>query len=144
MRRAFPQFLIGIDCGVSTGVAVYDRKAKKYEGLYALDFWRVLQFVLTFNRSDVLIVIENPALNQFSYARHRQVGRDALKIARNAGGNCREAELLIAGLQLWKYEVWEIKPVAKKWTAEQFKRHTGYEGSTNEHVRDAGALVYGY
>jgi hypothetical protein len=135
--------LIGIDPGIQTGVANYDRKTRKFAELLTLTFWKTIEYVQSFSPSNVELVIENAMLNQFSYARHTQVGKEALRIARNAGANCREAELLINGLTRDGYIVHEIKPTNRKWTAEQFNKITGHAGPTNQHVRDACALVYG-
>jgi hypothetical protein len=136
-------FVIGIDPGVETGVAVWQAEIKRFIALETLDFWRTFTYLSTFPKDSTKVVVENPALNNFSYARHKQTGKDGLKIARNSGGNCREAELLIEGLKRDGYDVMEIKPTRRKWTAEQLKRYTGYEGRTNQHVRDAMALVHG-
>ena len=132
--------VIGIDPGVHTGVALYDRGSKKVEEAKTLDFWSALDFVCTFSKNEIAVVIEDPNLNRPTFLKHGQEGRE--KISQNVGSNKAEARLLIDGLRKMGYVVRTEKPMSSKWTAEQVKRHTGYEARCSEHARDAIKLCF--
>ena len=146
MKESKKRYVVGIDPGVSTGVAWYDRHEKRVYDYGTSDFWKVhLDFAHGLEwKSSVVVVIEAPKKTRL-YARQdaEQGHRRREKIAANAGGNAREAELLADGLESLGYEVRRVTPSRTKWDAEQLKRFTGIEKRTNQHVRDAIALCYG-
>lgn len=139
--RLFPK-VIGLDPGVRTGVALYDRQSKQILEAHTLDFCRALDFVCGFSKDEAAIVVEDPGLNRPTFRHHGQVGRE--KISQNVGANKAEARLLISSLRKMGYLVRTVRPSSAKWTRDQVKRHTGYTGSTSEHSRDAIKLCCGY
>ncbi len=144
-----PQFAVGLDCGLHTGVAIYDREAKCLAGVFTLDFWRAYDFVTsTVTPETAVIVVEVPNTRGALYARtDAEVGRGSRgrdRFAANVGSNRREAVLLADGFERLGFDVRREIPRGAKWTVEQVRRYTGYEGRTSEHARDAIRLVYGY
>jgi hypothetical protein len=142
-----PRFLIGIDPGAQTGLAIYDRQQKKLVELRTTDFWNAYGFVTLHDEKRVEVFIENPGLIRrpvYQRLSGESGANRREKVASNIGENRREAELLIQGIKARGFNVREIKPTQKKMDAKDFKRITGYVGSTNQHVRDAGMLVFGF
>lgn len=137
------RFAIGLDAGLHTGLAVYDRAERRITEMFKTDFWSAYEFITkNFSPDIALIVIERPRKG-FVYSRNQQYKKSVVeKIAFNSGENNREATLLIEGFEYLGYEVRKVTPVASKWTAEQLKRFTGISSRTNEHVRDAVRLVW--
>jgi hypothetical protein len=142
------RYVIGIDCGVKTGLAVWDRKEKQFAEIETYDFWSA--FFRIFGKADheeTLIFVEDPSKNKPVFIKKGvHGGRQALKIAQNVGGVKRESQLMIDGLKHAGYEVKAVRPKKGSMTklkAEAFKQITGYTGRTNEHTRDAAMLVFG-
>lgn len=146
MRRpGSPDIAIGIDPGVDTGFAVWSRLDSKFIELSTLTFWTAYDRITQYAAGEVELFIENPNSQRAMYARTDGIEhqRRRERVASNIGSNRREASLLIERLQALGYRVTAVSPYrARKWDAEQFKRYTGYEGSTSQHVRDAGRLVF--
>lgn len=59
------------------------------------------------------------------------------------GMNKEHASLLIDWLERNNYKVIEVRPSVPKMDHQAFCELTGWKGQTNEHVRDAGRIVYG-
>ena len=138
------RFVIGIDPGVSTGFAVYDRQLKRIDYMNTLTFWAVYDWFIKYAEDDWLIYIESPPKTRLYERQDKETGeRRREKIAANVGSNSREAELLADGIERMGFEVKRVKPTRKKWTAQQLKIYTGIKIQTNQHVRDAIALVWG-
>jgi hypothetical protein len=138
--------VIGIDPGVQTGYAAWSRHRKQFTELLTLSFWAAYDRVTSFGPSEIEIVIENPDSKRAMYNRTESVihARQRERLATNIGSNRREASLLIERFQSLGYNVRAVSPIKeRKWDAEQFRRLTKYKGSTSQHVRDAGRLVFG-
>lgn len=138
--------VIGVDPGVETGYAVWSRSNKRFTELLTLNFWTAYDRITAFLPSEIEIFIENPDSKRSMYERTEVIReqRKRERVATNIGSNRREASLLIERLQMLGYTVQAVRPLtARKWTAEQFTRYTRHKGSTSQHVRDAGRLVFG-
>ena len=139
-------FVIGIDPGVQTGIAWYDRRERRVFDYETTDFWSVYSRFEEVRawRFEAVIVIETPKKTRLYARQDAEAGhRRREKIAANAGGNSREAELLAEGLEALGYEVRRVTPTRTKWTAEHLAKYTGITRRTSQHVRDAIALCYG-
>lgn len=135
------RYAIGIDPGVNTGYAVYDRQDKYILETATMDFWKVINQLKGIQPSDAVVVVEIPGT--FTYQRNELDagrGRDAKN--KMQARIRREAELLAEGIEQMGFEVRRQTPTRSKWTAEQLARYTGITKRTNEHVRDAIALVW--
>lgn len=127
---------VGVDCGESTGIAIYDCLQNKITQTHSTDFFGAFKFLKTLDREKVNIIVEVPAT--FVYHRNSgEIGMSRDKMCFLMGGNRREAQLLARGAKILGFTVKEVLPVRqKKWTAEQMKRYLGFDGRTNQHVRD--------
>ena len=143
------EYFIGVDAGVNTGLAIWVPAIKELS-LHTTDFWGLWDIIESYE--PVLypfmtkVRIETPG--RFMYARNKaqKLKREAeLKMATNYGGNIREAELIAARFSEKGFTVDRPRPTKNhtKHNAKLFTQITGYPGQTNEHVRDAGMLVYG-
>lgn len=136
---------IGIDTGKKTGLAIWTPAYKQLD-LYSTDFWGVwgviedYQYELRPDRTKVRI--EMPG--SFLYGRNSKHGkRVSVKMAVNVGGVQMMAILLAERFEELGYQVGRPQPSKRKLNHDIFKKITGYTGTTNEHTRDAGMLVYG-
>lgn len=136
--------LIGLDCGVTTGVAIL-KKATSDLMLYTMDFWTAYEFINEkFPVNQTGVFIEAPQYIKPSFKRTNNIRKEK-KIAQNVGGVKRETELMIEGMRRSGYVVAEIKPKKRKIDHEYFVKLTGYKKTktTNQHCRDAAMLIYG-
>lgn len=136
-------FIVGIDCGTSTGICVWTRSTNKYQWA-TKDFVTVQEMLMnTFGsrKDDVKIFVEVP--EKMLYGRNESgVKTWELRIMYDAGGNRREALLLSRMLRHNGFMVEEVKPIReKKWDPKRLKMVTGSNARSNEHERDAVRLV---
>jgi hypothetical protein len=133
--------IVGIDPGVHTGFAQWDRKAKCFIAVLsmpaALALWRVQEM----KKADLvhMVVFEDARL------RTGYFGPRAAHNAQGAGSIKRDCQLWAEWLGLLElpYRTVSPKHKGKKMGADAFARLTGWQGRTNEHARDAAALVWG-
>ena len=137
---------VGIDPGEHTGLAVWNSEehyfvdiytCKLHEALVRLyDIWRLS------NRKDMFVVFEDarqrtwfPKERSNSEYRGRLMGAGAAK---------RDAAIWEEFLTDYGIPFEARKPQAggTKWSAEFFKKVTGYTGRCSEHARDAALLVF--
>lgn len=137
------KYVIGIDAGVKSGLAIYNRQTKKIIYRKTATFWLVYEFVKTFEAlANMLIIVETPKKN-FVYSRNAKLGIGAVtKIAFNSGENNRESSLLVEGFEALGFEVRQVTPTAAKWSAADLKRYTGITECSNSHERDAISLCW--
>ena len=105
-------------------------------------YWHVIN---NYQPYDCVIYVELTK-NVHLFNRHfgAAKGKQAMlnKIAMNAGGVVREAELLIAGLRLAGFTVVECTGTGKDWTDGLLRRITGYDKRSSQHARDAVSLCW--
>ncbi len=138
------RFAVGVDCGLNTGIAVYDCAASILHSVHTTDFFGAEEFLSKFLKDELSIFVEIPP--QFIYARNAfQTGAVRDKHAISIGGNRREALLLAESLRRSGYHVREVPPIrAAKWTQAEFERQLKTTMKTNQHVRDSARLAYIY
>lgn len=131
---------IGIDPGAVTGVAVYDTEAR---GLLIVDSMQIHQAMALISKAhadgDLKVVIFEDARMRSWFGK---AGRERLQ---GAGSIKRDCQIMADFLADLGCPFKNVKPAAgaTKWTAEKFRKITGWTGRTNEHGRDAGVLVWG-
>lgn len=132
--------VIGIDPGVNTGFAVWDKRSQ-----WLLEVTS-LTIVEAFDRLDAMTRGGAEIEVRFEDARLRtwfaQKGREALQGAGSIKRDCSvwETYLRTRGIP---YKAVKPAPGATKWDAAKFARITGWTKRTNEHARDAAGLVFG-
>lgn len=144
------RFIIGIDPGNDTGLAVYDNHKGRFIKLETLDFWGIYDAcnVLSVTvglPNECLFVIENPNLISGLYARNQgEKGAARDKIAQHVGGNKMQASLLIQRFESMGFKVLPVSPQRrKKWSHEDMVAITGYDGKpVSEHCRDGARIAW--
>lgn len=125
---------IGIDPGKNTGYAEYIVETGELL-LETIDFWACYNMLKLMPRRGVLVHIESPK------TKHNWHASKCNTTSVNIGMAYREMELLAEGIERLGFHVKRIHPQGKV-DAKRFRQITGYKGSTNQHVRDAGMLAY--
>jgi hypothetical protein len=143
------RFICGIDPGVYTGLAVFDRREQKIVHLKETDFFGVERFLIRSVRlADLECFVEVPGLffykgNDNSEEAGRGQQRD--RFMASCGANRREGQLLAETLRRAGISTTEIRPIPqKKWTEDEFQMITKIYTKTSPHERDAAriAIVY--
>ena len=146
------KYAFGIDPGLKTGVALYNRTSKKFDLITTTNFWDAYKTVSLVHSNcvtagdELFFFVEDP--NMVSHNWHLRPGQSARvssKIGENVGKNKSHAALWI---DLVKNSLHcECRTTAhsagKRIPVEQFRRLTGWAGELDEHSKDAAALVWG-
>ena len=138
-------YLIGIDAGKDTGMCFYNTDRKEVCDLKTTDFFGCIHELKMLKNLSVKVYIEDPNLNKpvfITETMKKKAVQVALRKAQNVGMNKREASLLIQWMKENGIDYETIRPTQKKLNDEQFRRITGYNKRSNQHVRDAAMLVY--
>jgi len=138
------KILIGIDPGVNTGLAVYDRTAKKLIHVKTTSIVRAQDFIRERFLKELCL---NEVLVRFEDARLRKwFGKTGKEKWQGAGSIKRDCQIWEEFLQenCIAYEMVPPKNNKTKLDADTFKKITGWPDSTNEHGRDSGMLVFGF
>lgn len=140
--------MVGIDAGISTGFAV--SLDKKLIEVTTLTFWETVEKIKMLhdnfkNDHKITVVIEDVTQNKPTF--NRGVNAQAnTRISQNVGSNKRDCQLMIEYCENLGLSVLRVRPTKASMTklkAEEFKRITGWQGSTSSHSRDAGILLLG-
>ena len=133
-------WILGIDPGTHTGMAIRNSVTGNIEKLWTSNFWEAYHYALNNALCWRGVVIEVPDnKNVF----HKPAGglKQVQRTAVNVGSVLREAELLARGLEEAKIPVQRVNPRGKI-DADKFNSMTGWKGKSNPHTRDAGMLTY--
>ena len=132
------ELVIGIDCGVNTGVATWNIGSQEFLLIKTMPIHRALDYVKDRHASHVIrLRVED--------ARQVKFNTNPAK-AQGAGSVKRDAKIWQDFCEDLGIEVQFIRPskALTKWSADAFKKYTGWAGSTNNHNRDAGLLAFGF
>ena len=134
---AKPKRYIGIDPGVNTGFAVWNREAKELQHVSTLMLHQAMALVeqLYTEDPDLQVIIEDARLVRFKTSAARQQGAGSVK------RDCKAWEDYLKAKGI-PYQFTRPNKAITKYTADQFTRYTGYAGRTSSHARDAAMLVY--
>lgn len=134
------RYMVGIDCGVNTGIAVWDRQKKCFEIIQSTMIHRAFKLVLQYHeRYAVFVRIEDAR-------KRRYFGNTGREMLQGAGSVKRDAKIwedfcLDMGI---RYELVPPKNNKTKLNSDLFERMTGWKNRTNNHARDAAMLIYGF
>lgn len=135
-------FYIGIDPGVNTGIAIWDKDKKNFQDIYTGTITKIMDDIkafMFFGQDKFLIRIED--------ARKRtwfgKAGREQLQGAGSIKRDCGIWEQFLIEIKA-NYEFVAPKNNKTKMDAKRFKLLTKWEKQTNEHSRDAAMLCFGY
>lgn len=141
------ELYIGIDPGVNTGFAVWNKTEQKLDMVDTMTITQAMNTVEDFNgvldeetdtEYKVVVCMEDARLrNWFGNA-----GREKLQ---GAGSVKRDCAIWETFCEENSIELRKIAPKNNytKLSAEQFRKLTGWKGRTSEHARDAACLVFG-
>lgn len=132
-------YSIGIDCGVNTGFAVWSAKEMKFVKLVCIPIHKALFEVKNAfdNGKNIKVYIEDARLRKWFGSNSNDKLQGAGSVKRDSKiweDFCRDYEI--------PYQLISPKDNKTKLDSKQFKIYTKHQGSTNEHSRDAGMLVF--
>ncbi len=130
---------IGIDTGVSTGVAVSINGV--LERVECMTITQAMNLVCEYPKEKTTLYIEDARLWIGFHGKTKKSD----KRLQGAGSVKRDARVWEDWCAETGYSAYFIKPMGKglKKSADEFKRITGWQGRTNEHARDAALIVFG-
>lgn len=146
----WPQYVLGIDPGVKTGFAVYDRGKRELRICDTLSFWdtvdKLEEFTIDCGLSGFEVILEDNSANATFRGRGRNPAAHSAmeKISRNVGSVQRDQQLLVEYMISKGIKHRLIKPThsTTKMNDELFKKITGWKARTSSHSRDAGILCW--
>lgn len=141
------RYYIGIDCGVNTGMAIWDKQSKELHQVDCCSIIKAMAFISGFipvDKSKVLIRIEDARLRKWIPRQKNEKAERGRN--RGAGSVMRDAQIWeeFCTMHQIPFELVPPKDNKTKTTAAYFKTITGWQGTTNEHSRDAAMLVFGF
>jgi len=134
----------GVDPGVNTGLAMWkDNELKVVETVNIIQAMSRVLAAWEASEDDVTVVFEDARQRQW-LPRERNASEYRGKLM-GAGSVKRDCEIWEEFCNVYgiKYVAQPPRAGATKWTADTFRRITGYTGRTSNHARDAALLVYG-
>lgn len=141
-----PSLIVGIDPGVTTGVAVWDRTARVLTSVGSMTICAAMEHVKSLHQGvGVEVWLEDASQRTwFGNADARQEKYGA-GIREGVGSVKRDCSIWREFCEMHKISYKAVKPAsgATKWTAEQFALRTKWQGRTNNHGRDAACIVWG-
>jgi hypothetical protein len=139
-RDSSVRFFVGIDPGVNTGLAIFDRKAKKFITLETLTAVKAENYLLNMEPEQTFFVVEDARLNV------RKKDHTSMPQAVGAGSIRRDSQRWEEWLSFYGFSFIMIR---KRKTYDRFIKDakafnglTGHEGRTSEHARVAGIMAY--
>lgn len=135
------RFIIGIDSGVNTGIAVREINSQKHPFLKvdSVKIHRAMELVLEYHHIGGAFLYVEDGRKIKNY----HPGNANIKKYQGVGSVKRDAQIWEDFLTDHNIPHVMVKPISRntKWNAGKFKRLTGWKHRTNEHSRDAGVLA---
>lgn len=132
-----PKLIAGIDPGIKTGLAIWDRKRKGFDKIYSSGIIIVQSYLRGFMIDEIFFRLEDARLRKWFGKSQREVLQGAGSIKRDC--QIWEEFFLFHG---YDYELVAPKNNKTKLDSKLFSNMTGWKERTNEHERDAAMLVY--
>jgi hypothetical protein len=147
LKNQTHRFIIGIDPGTKTGVAIWDRKIKTFVLIDTLCIVDAILDIGNFVRHQeeigekVMIRCENPNTWRPFKGRNDKATNSRLQ---GAGSVKRDFAIWKEFAELFDvfFEPVSLQAAQKKMDAATFKKITGINQRTSNHARDAAMLVY--
>ena len=134
---------IGIDPGVNTGLAIWDREIKAFIAVRSLPIHGAMAVIMDqvglFGKDSIIVRVED-ARKRTWFA---NAGREQLQGAGSIKRDCKIWEDFLTEKGV-AFEMIAPKQNKTKVTHEYFQRLTGWQTKTNSHSRDAAMLVLNY
>lgn len=141
--------VIGIDPGVTTGIAEWDRTEQRFVTVGSAGILEAMDSVAQAHKAGTLhaVVFEDARLRTWFGTSDARQERSGAGIREGVGSVKRDCQIWADFLGRLGVPFKSVKPSkgGTKWPAEKFALLTGWTGRTNEHGRDAAvlALLYG-
>ncbi len=132
-------YYIGIDPGVNTGFAVWNKERKVFSKLETLPIHIVMDKIRYWVNQQPFIRVEDARQRKWFGKRSEMKKQGAGSVKRD----CKIWEDFLTDLNI-PFEMVAPHKGMTKYSAAAFKKLTGYEGKTSEHARDAAMLVFGF
>lgn len=128
--------IAGIDPGTKTGIAIWNCKAQRFEAILTSGIVCAMETVRAHNVD--LVRIEDARKRRW----YGNAGREKLQ---GVGSVKRDCAIWQEFCGYYDIQFQAVAPQKgqTKWSAEYFKRVTGWDDRTSEHSRDAAILVFG-
>ena len=136
------KYIIGIDPGTHTGLAVWNTKEQRFEEIDTVKIHEAMDEVTywqTYGFYGILVRFEDARLRKW-------FGKNSNEKQQGAGSIKRDCAIWEDFLRdsVIDFQLVAPKDVKTKMTAAAFRNLTGWKGVTNEHGRDAAMLVFGW
>lgn len=135
------RYIIGIDTGVNTGVAVWDRKLKKFEIIKTVAIHKAMELVTVFSAKEEKCFIRVEDARKRAWFGNS--GREQLQGAGSVKRDAKVWEDFLSDLST-DFEMVAPKNNKTKLDAKKFSMITGWKETTNVHGRDAAMLCYSF
>ncbi len=141
--RKTARYFIGIDPGVNTGIAIYDKVEGVLTSVKTLNIVSAQRFIVEWE-----LEVAAPSNAEFFFiledARLRKKFVGNAERFQGAGSVKRDSKMWCEFFVERGYRFYRKAPVAalNNWTQESFRAYTGYMGITSKHSRSAAMLVY--
>lgn len=135
---------IGIDPGIHTGVAIWDKTSRRLEVVDTMTITRALELVTSNVElckafgGEVVVYIEDARKRTWFGSSNREKLQGAGSVKRD----CSIWETFCDELGVERRKI-APKHNTTKLTASQFKVLTQWQGRTSDHARDAAMLIFG-
>lgn len=140
-HRMQVRYAIGIDPGVNTGIAIWDKQKKAFEQVTCMKIHTAMQLLLDRLQmsSAILVRLEDARLRTW----FGKAGKEQLQ---GAGSIKRDCGIWQDFLEEKGIPFQLVPPKANKTkvTRAWFAAASGWQGKTNNHARDAGMLVLNF
>lgn len=136
------QYIIGIDTGTQTGIAIYDRQLKKLTTVKTVKIHLAMDIVMMVHRQNegkVFVRVEDARMATFGRANDIHKAQGAGSVKRDAA--IWDDFLKDSGIP---YQMCRPNKQLTKLSEKTFKQITGYDGLNSSHARDAAMLVWQY
>lgn len=137
------KIIVGIDPGVKTGLAVWNIEDQEFMHLKTVSIVEAIRELAGWNYRVKEIRFEDARLR--TWFEEPKNSKGAIAKLQGVGSVKRDCAIWQEFCEYYKVPFQAVKPEAgnTKWTAEYFKRVTGWTQRTTVHSRDAGVLVFG-
>jgi hypothetical protein len=139
-------FVLGIDPGVSTGIAVWDKKKKQLVKVETMLIHDAMAFIRGFVDIEACVFVRVEDSRQRKWIPQERDMKQRIGRAKGAGSVSRDCVIwqdFLISLKI-DFEMVAPRKGLTKYSAAAFKKLTKYEGRTSSHGRDASLLIFGY
>ena len=135
------RYYIGIDCGTTTGYAIWDAAERRFLDVTSMKIHTAMDNIRMLEKEVLAITmirVEDARLRKW----FGKAGPEQLQGAGSIKRDCTIWFDFLTSIGA-KFEMVAPKNNRTKMKAEAFRQITKWQHSTNEHARDAAMLVYG-